>query len=108
MSLLKSKGLKRFITSALAVVTFASTFIPSLAPFVEILRGVTGGLGGVALVHAGSAGTLLSYKTGSLASLFSFLLGILAYVPGGETLVLALEWLAGLFGISAVGAKTIK
>lgn len=103
-----SLGLKRKLASALAVVLEVVRYIPEAAPFVAILEQIVAGLGGAAVAHASTAGTVSKFKLATASSVLSFLLGMSYAVPALAPYRAILEKLASLVGAAALGSAVSK
>jgi len=106
--ILKSKGFKRYITSLLGIVIAAAQFFPELQQYLPELMKWGGILGATSLAHAATGKTLGSYKTGSIAALLVTLLEVANMTTGLGFIVPILQTLVGVFGVGAVGAKTLS
>lgn len=107
MSIIKSKGTKRVIASALASLAAILSFIPGTGQVLAIITAISSVLGGLGLGHAWLVETLGEKKLASVASAFAILVSVFQAVPQLQPYAEIVLVIAGALGIPAV-AKNIN
>lgn len=102
----KPKTLKRYISSALSVITQIMLSIPELVPYVYIVDWIAGLFGITGVVHSTAGGTISKAKLGYAASFVAFLITLAQFVPALEPYVPFLQKLAAILGAAGLGAVT--
>lgn len=97
-----SQGLKRTIAGYLATISAVIRSIPGLEGLSVGLDSLVGLLGGVAVSHAGLAGTLDKLPVGSISAVLSLVLALSHFIPVMAPYVGILQTLAGYFGAGVI------
>lgn len=103
-----STGLKRKAATLIASLLSVIDGIPGTEQISAVLGTVNGVLGGVAISHAGVAGTLSKEKiSGAVAALYA-LIFILHFIPQLAPIIPALQKLAGILAVAKVGSSVLS
>lgn len=107
MGILKSLGLKRYVTALVGLFISVASTVPALAPLVILLTKLNAALGVVGVTHGASAGTILANLPATLASIVVILLAIAEQVPSLTPFVPVLKLILAALGGATV-AKGLK
>lgn len=102
MGILKSLGLKRYITALVGLFISVASTVPALAPLVILLTKLNAALGVVGVAHGAGAGTILANLPSTLASIVVVLLAIAQQIPQLAAFVPVLQLI-----LAALGGATV-
>jgi len=105
--LTSSEGFKRKLASVLSAILTFFQGVPGAAEVVTAVQYIAEFFGITGLLHAGKEGTVGRFKLASLSSFVVGLLAIAPYVPSLQPLVPILQKLAGFLGAAVVGQITV-